>query len=147
MKEWVKSGGPYKKPLNVYANPGSSDYIEMIKDAKKRKDVFDEIRFVVDPRPGNQKVYVADAQVANHADICDIIGLPYGEFVLPPLAQGKALVTGGKAKVIPNGKGFDNKAFGYATKKREDYLKYNWSFVDRYISGFSQEMDKFFKKS
>jgi hypothetical protein len=70
-----------------------------------------------------------------------MVGLPYGvAFVLPPLAQGLASVTNGRMKVI------DNFNFGYATNKRKDFLLFNWSFVDKYISGFSQAMDKYFSK-
>ena len=142
-EDWIKSGSAWGQPLEVYVNPTSSDFAKMNKDARNSVDLLGkpsprdlkEIRFIADPK--SQKVYVADAEWANHPDISRIVGIPrdsYGYCKFPNV-QGSAVVRGGKAQIVK-----DSCWRPLELRNIKSFNKFNWSFADRYIPGFSNEI-------
>ena len=133
----------------VFVNPTSSDFLSILKSAAEYDGTAREtecIRFVADANNGT--VYCMEGYLITHDGLRQDVGLPT-DFVLTPwLFDGIGRIVNGKAKVdawgswdkfewiiklINNKKVSDVRLF----KWLDNTFKYNWSFVDNYISGFS----------
>jgi hypothetical protein len=128
-EQWVKTDISHfvSEEFDLYINPGSSDFLDIIKTARKdwnRK--FLGIRFVANNNL--KKVYVADASLALHKDIERAAGIPTG-ICDGTQIEGIAKLFGGKAVIedfYDGGKNY-----------MEKFKLINWSWVDKYISGCS----------
>lgn len=85
FEDWFNSAKVFGHPVDIYVNPHSSDFKELVKSIKdQRKD----IRWVVNLRPPS-KIYVANALLLTHEDMLKVINrqssdriiLGYGQIV------------------------------------------------------------------
>ena len=145
---------------SVYVNPGSSDIREIYKvAASSNKPGQPAIRFIADAK--SKKVYVWDAYYAYHDDVSNLLGYnkPNEYLDEPPFVyDGYGKIVNGA--IIGNDKhgttqnidlilsSLNNNRYlsDRQVKERIDILRpifsYDWSFIDKYISGFSQLIQK-----
>lgn len=114
--------------VTVYENPTSSDVAEIIRTASRDKRRIADIRFVADAK--SQKVYIADGYLITHNEICAMIGIPYFD---TPWVR-----TGGLARLD----GTNLRLFKASMSNfSSESFKYDWSFVGKYIQGWSEALD------
>ena len=98
-EQWVKTDISHfvSGEFDLYINPTSSDFLDIIKTAKKDFNrTFLGVRFVANNNL--KKVYVADSSLALHKDIERAAGIPTGVCDGNQL-EGLAKVFGGKAVI------------------------------------------------
>ena len=144
-EEWIKSGKSGRILFSVYQNPGSSDFLDMIKIRKERGSEFPVIRFVADAKYKN--VYVSDAYLATHEDICKVLGFSLDAIKTPWLYYGVGSLKDGSAKANRGGvldmtiRSVDFKLRPDLKNWCESTLSYKWTFVDKYLPGFSSVVE------
>jgi hypothetical protein len=135
-EEWAKSPKIFGKPVNIYVNPGSSDIKDMYKLMTNSSNK--EIRFFADAKA--QKVFVADAMLIQHQDIEKAMGykpIDYGYDVPEYYIEGMGHIGGGRIILHANED---------ETSVLDTQGKYNWSFLEKYISGITAYLEKIKKK-
>ena len=125
-EEWVKTGISEftDDAFDLYINPGSSDYLDMMKTAREDSRKFQGIRFVASN--SLKKVFVADGLISTHYDIERVAGIPSGTRNGTQI-EGLADIVGGRAKM---------KDF-YDSGHLDKFQAIDWKWVDKYISGCS----------
>jgi hypothetical protein len=144
-EEYVALGIMFGKATPIYKNPSRSDFLEILRAAREEKHKVEEIRFVADTN--SKTVYVADGYNIGHPEILKAVGLPSNRFANPQIQLGSASLNNGKATVWSTRMESDyfyNKVKGDV--ELMNYYKktynYDWSWVDKYVSGFSNELKK-----
>ena len=166
LEDWSKSAKVRGESVDIYENPGSTDIKEILKSVKGKSSNL--VRFIADAKPP-QKVYVVAGYYAIHDDMRKALGrgsinsewkkIPYiiggeghivnGQIILSPpekYSEGESIdrltdmisfLGQLGPKSITNSKDFIdiNKPF------IESIFSYDWSFVDKYISGFKEFLD------
>ena len=141
----VRDSGYHK--INVYINPDSGDILDMKKRAKELGYTFNgDIRFTAIPRINT--VYVWDAWVGTHDNISNSI--PHGND--NNVFCGIAKCNGSKFTIfksdqmehIDNWNATQNQA--YVKMVLQNIFSFNWSWLDRYISGASNYIENYHKK-
>jgi hypothetical protein len=121
--------------VTVYENPTSSDYINMRDETRKVYPhenppyKITDVRFIADAK--DQKFYVVDATLAEHSTLRRLTKIPTTGYI-PYLLEGIASLSNGKLNA--------RTVFPY-TRDKTKFFSYNWSFVDKYINGFSAVLD------
>ena len=155
-EDWFKDVKNGNITASIFVNPGSSDIRDIYKNAvSANRAGHPTIRFIADAK--THKVYVWDAYYAYHDDVATELGyVKPNEYLDEP-----PFVYDGYGKIV-NGKIVGNDTHGTTSnidsllnsietnhylsdrqiKERIDILSpiftYNWSFIDRYISGFTK---------
>ena len=127
-EQWIKTdiSDFTDREFDIFINPTSSDFLDMIKTAKEGQRSFNGIRFVADNK--SKKVYAADASITTHYDIEKAMGLPEG-VCNGTQVEGLATISGGQAKIEDFYNG------GPTTLKK--FRSIDWTWVDKYIKGCS----------
>jgi hypothetical protein len=153
-EDWYKSTMVYGHQVDIYENPGSSDLVKLSKNINNPKK---RVRFIANAE-SPQTVYVADALQILHTDMLTTLGIKNRHTTPPPnLAVGEGIIIGGKIVLIEELKVAENLYGGIErlsnlvshlllsgkdVDKEKNWLsevfKYNWSFLDKYISGTEQ---------
>ena len=137
--ELVVFENPTQKELREVAKWTVTDDLDRIKVSKINPGY---IRFLADAKV--QKVYVWNAWLGTHDDGRRLLG--YGsqdDFMKKPwVMDGMGTVTkSGVTTLDTNDMDLRLKVFfrgNRSTKVLPEFLKYNWSWVDKYIGGFGQ---------
>ena len=124
-EKWSKTVKVWNARVPVYENPGSSDYLELHKDAKKDKRTLGYMRFVANSK--DQKVYIWDDYLATHADVIKTLGISSKN---PWVLTGYIEIKGGS----PEASEWWKDAIG-------DYSDYDWAWMSRYFK-LSSELKK-----
>jgi hypothetical protein len=158
FEEWDRTVKDGNKSIDLFLNPTSSDLKE-IYSKMSSNNPNKEVRFIANAK-APQKVYMWDAALAVHYAIAYVLGLERGPAsfdepvfvfdgfgylrggkVIPVFSHGTAknIVDteyarfSGKSKTPP--KVIPDWASDYDTL--EEFFKYNWNFIDRYVPGVS----------
>ena len=142
-EEWVSLPKVRGSIVNIYENPGSSDYKELNKNITRGV-----VRFIADAK--SKKVFVWDAYLAIHVEVANKLnseGKISGSTYRNSLLLGEANLSGGGAKMTDSDVfGHVNdlmkivkakKPLGYLKEyfdKYEEIFKTDWSFVSRYVN-------------
>ena len=156
-EDWFTSTMVYGHQVDIYENPGSSDLVKLTKNINNPKK---RVRFIANA-DSPQKVYVADALQILHTNMLTTLGIK-NRHTSPPsnLAVGEGIITGGKITLVDDIKVAENlyggierlsnlvshlSQSGKDIDKEKNWLsevfKYNWSFLDRYVSGTGQAIN------
>ena len=128
--------------VNVYENPGSTDYKELNKDTKRGR-----IRFIADNK--SKIIFVWDAYLAIHVSVANKLWIEKkirGSVYRNDLLLGEASLSGGGAKMVETDVfgHIDNlmktvkteKPLGYLKEYYEKYQEIfdiDWSWVYKYV--------------
>lgn len=164
-EDWVDNIKGYDTQIPLYVNPGSTDKKKMFQ-AYKISDHF--VRFIADGK--QQKVYVWDGTQAIHYHAMRTLGLgDYSRvYEYPNILMGYAHLQNGNIIFDAKNKepvdhliksvqslnsyllwGFSDKEtkqrFGNDIKLNynwiSNFFRYNWSFLDKYISGLGTHIN------
>ena len=135
LEIFTGSGTSYGRSINIYENPTSSDFLLLSKEAKADNRKLDSIRFIANAK-SPQKVYVADADICTHENMRRILKLP---LMWSSRTRDYWLIDGLAVKTSSGAK------FDRCMLYVENFV-YDWSFADRYISGFSNYLANFKRK-
>jgi hypothetical protein len=148
----------YGHQVDIYDNPSNSDLVKLSKNINNPKK---RVRFIANAE-SPQIVYVADALQILHTNMLTTLGIK-NRHSSPPsnLAVGEGIITGGKIVLVDDVKVAENlyggierlsnlvshlSQSGKDIDKEKDWLsevfKYDWSFLDRYVSGTGQAISR-----
>jgi hypothetical protein len=114
------------EPVEVFVNPTSSDISRLVMTAKKANRKLYSVRVVIDAN--QKKVYIADDNICLHADICSAIHVNVND----------PFIYSGVAAAIDNGK---LRLLKWSMHRfTPEQFKRDWSFVDKYITGFNDAL-------
>ena len=161
-EEWSKSTIAGGERVDIYENPGSSDITKIIKLIKHKEKL---IRFIADAK-SPQKVYVWDSSLAVHSEIFSVLGYHFNDWMnLPNVLVGYGHITSGKIILGDEFGSIESllgavsalcdfkspqpswkKKYGKEISNVKKYLfalfEYNWSFLDKHISGSGPFIEK-----
>jgi hypothetical protein len=156
-EEWNKYFKSGKYSTDIYLNPTSSDMKELYSKIDSSINPKKEVRFIADAR--KHDVYVWDAGFANHSDVGKSYGFHRQTFFDEPpyvfdgfglLSRGKIVgeFYGGTAVNLIQALGFlvvkqkGSLQSDALIKEIRPFFKYDWTFIDRYVSGISQKIEQ-----
>lgn len=142
----------FNREVVIYRNPTTSDYKELMRVIKSAGVSDLIVRFIADAK--KQSIYIWDARLANHDNISDLVGFSwvqreYEYWVI----TGDAEINGSRL-VVSSWRGLfyypikwlytrpEDDYSGNIKKRLFDFFACNWSFVDKYLPGFAQELNK-----
>jgi hypothetical protein len=136
--------------ISIYENPTSSDIQSLYKSIKQPEK---KVRYIID---GNQKrIYVWDAWLMIHADASSkflgrsLIKYPYG-FHGDAIISGNKLIYRSGLEEIDyqmNGVKLGQYVRSYViSQMREFFEKMDWTWVNSYMQGVSQEIKNYNEK-
>ena len=128
-EKYLTAGRQRRNFIQVYENPTPADISELDKFAKKKYDEdLEEIRFLGDARPP-QKLFIADAHYAIHADIVELLAKSIGGTGWSP--DERNYYIGGTAKITKSGK---PEVIDMYYLAKADFSKTDWSWILKYLS-------------
>ena len=120
-ENYLRLAKTHGKTFEIYENPTLSDISHLksfVLQNYNRK--VDDLKFIADAK--TKKLYVVDAWVTNHNDVCDILGL--GDCNMQyNLLSGMARATGSGKPVV-------EAMFGLNLKTKS---KYSWLWIGEYL--------------
>lgn len=165
LEDWDRSIKYGKLSIDIFTNPNSSDlkelYSRLSKDNPRK-----EIRFIANAK--DKKVYVWDAALVHHDAVSQQLGFTSGGpsrglINHPSYAlDGFGIISGGKILGEDNNgtisdlktslqynlidKGKKSKLDYWSYEEWESRIKevfnWNWSFIDSFVSGYNQYLNK-----
>ena len=142
-EEWVSAPKVRGIKIDVYENPGSTDYKELNKNTNRGI-----VRFIADAK--SKKVFVWDAYLATHFDVADKLrseGRIGGSTYRDTLLRGQANLSGGSSKMTDTDTFGNMDALEKAVRSKQilgvltDYfVRYDiifdtdWSWVSKYVN-------------
>lgn len=125
IEDWFTSAKVFGHPVDIFVNPGSSDYRELSNSIKNQKK---DIRYIVNLRPPGH-VYMSDAMLLTHEDMLNSINRQSSDKII----LGYGYISSSKivtyrypgAITVIGGNG-----------------KSDWDFVDKYIPGLKDWLKK-----
>jgi hypothetical protein len=155
-EDWIKQVRGSGTLVDVYSNPGSSDVAKLYASLK-RNNIDKEIRFIADAN--KRQVYVWDGYLATHNVMFSELGygtLDYEKSYFAMFGMGK--ISGNKIVFMGtfdstinfirnrikflNMKTVSKQHLDRVSSDLQHVFSYNWSFVNTYISGFANLLEK-----
>ena len=137
-EEYSKTGLVRNRQVDIYENPTSSDFIKLEKSAREHNRKLDKVRFIADIN--SHKVYLADSYNIIHDDMGKVLGFNVGYYP-PERFEGTGTVSGGQAKATKWDSFQYISQLKFPSKTEIKFLEgtfgYDWTWVDRYVSGTS----------
>ena len=116
--------------LEIYENPTLSDIVDMRKFAKKSNRELGDIRFIADD--GHKKLYIADAYIADHYTMTQIIGGIKVDYSTPNVIGGVADgKSSGKPEIVSL----------FCLSGSSKFSDYDWSWIGQYLNLGKAKMD------
>lgn len=142
IEQYVTLGHMFGDSVPIYSNPTSNDFLSLVKDAKSFNRRVVDVRFIADAK--KQSVYIADSFLIGHAQMRQALSYPEGMFSVPWIVQGESTYRNNKLYVHSMNINSDYNKTIISSNLQDFYLRqidYNWTFVDKYIIGFSNEYE------
>lgn len=145
LESFSKSGKVFGRSVDIFENPTSSDLKELSRQSKDFQRSLLEVRYIADAK--KQKVFVFDAELAIHADVRTILDYSTEHYKTSFLLNGEAKFQNGKLYTLPQ-RNLISKSFFYFQNYPsqvdklylEEVLKYDWSWLEKYVIGIDSEI-------